>query len=123
MDVKVIHSQISAVEVSRTIKVGCNYRIHPSQGWQGIIEGDVTVRNICHRTEDNTVQMLSDVQLNAQYYDTYYNNNRSAGDYEDMMECRDGLWVLAEYKTNIPDGEDKILVMDIDLFSSHVTCC
>lgn len=100
-------------KVSYEMKIGISSRrrIHPSFGFMGIVDGKITVKNICH------------------YNDIPDRENATDGwfDGAEDDELKNATWVCYHYDANqnIPTEDvdpEHDWWMPLEIFVDHVTC-
>ena len=107
------------VETTRTIKVGCTYRIHPTEAWLGIDRGFIKVLAIDPLTNPPGV-LKSYIELNeegkAEYASILSGFDEGDEDYKSLKEELDTKpWVTYEYTSflcknpNVELGETYML--------------
>lgn len=103
------------VTVQRIIQVGCVYRIHPCEAFQGVEEGTIKIKAI-HDVPALDKDCLEQAQL---YLDTILPDC----DGTDIHEVMDQPWVAYQYvrvpQAGIPPAD--MFYLPLDVFSDIIT--
>lgn len=98
-----------------TIAEGGRYRIHPSEGFQGIDDGLIEVIALVHSSQ---VPEEQQDEFTNTYKDADGNIEPSAQkDYDELMN---EPWVVYEYLDGEDHGRDRFY-MPVEIFGCHIT--
>jgi hypothetical protein len=131
MIIRDVEDTVVTVEVTRTIRTGGQYRISPSYGYAGIIEGVVTVLAIWDRHTIEEIAGDDDVQDGISAIEGYkeaalsMHTDRDDKPYEpeysdELRRLDESVWVVYQYPHG--DGVDYgILAFPLEEFIDHTS--